>query len=483
MYQRCGQRRPDAVNCAYSSARSHRPSSRSSPRPARRHPPPASPAAPASPGAEPDRHRHASAAAGDAWLIVESRRTSRRSASSSTARSRSSTELPVGVPDDTWGHVLTATPGDDTTVIHNLVVQPGFGGSTQDDRRPLAPPDGRPRSDPARPARRTARPSCSSRPTPSTAPREPTGRSAASRSSTLGLALDYAPRIIELPGAFDFDALSPDGKLLYVAEQVPGPLEGRYQVRAVETATGAMRDAIIVDKRNIDEQMAGWPIDQARRADGMVMTLYRGAEYPFVHALSSVEAWAVCIDLPTRGFDDVDAGDDWGIVSLGQGKSDLAINATPRHRRRDPSDRPDHRGGRSTSSRPRRRHSRWPSSAMASSGRPVDASSPHPTGRASTRPARAASSGSARATSVSSMRYLTGTAIDGLAVTPDGTTLFALTQTGGRIAEARCHDRRARGLGRRTGLRPACSGRALVLTGRSHSARSHRVLRNRAISV
>ncbi len=32
------------------------------------------------------------------------------------------------------------------------------------------------------------------------------------------------------------------------------------------------------------------------------------------------------------------------------------------------------------------------------------------------------------------MRYLTGTAIDGLTITPDGTTLFALTQTGGRIA-------------------------------------------------
>ena len=46
------------------------------------------------------------------------------------------------------------------------------------------------------------------------------------------------------PGVFDFDALSPDGSILYVAEHVPGPLAGRYQVRAVDTATGRMREAI-----------------------------------------------------------------------------------------------------------------------------------------------------------------------------------------------------------------------------------------------
>ena len=31
-------------------------------------------------------------------------------------------------------------------------------------------------------------------------------------------------------------------------------------------------------------------------------------------------------------------------------------------------------------------------------------------------------------------RYLEGTAVDGLALTPDGATLFALTRTSGRIA-------------------------------------------------
>ena len=108
--------------------------------------------------------------------------------------------------------------------------------------------------------------------------------------------------------------MSPDGSILYVAEHVPGPLAGRYQVRAVDTATGKMRDAIIVDKRNVDEEMAGWPVDQEARPDGVVLTLYRGAEHPFVHALQSIEAWAVCIDLPTRGMENAQASTDWGVV-------------------------------------------------------------------------------------------------------------------------------------------------------------------------
>ena len=166
------------------------------------------------------------------------------------------------------------------------------------------------------------------------------------------------PRIVELPGVFDFDTLSPDGSILYVAEHVPGPLAGRYQVRAIDTATGMMRDAIIVDKRNVDEVMAGWPIDQEARADGVVLTLYRGAEYPFVHALQSAEAWAVCIDLPTRGMDDAGAAADWGVVTTPDGRSSLAVNATLGHHRRHRTgpDRPSDRGLRTV--RAARHHAR-----------------------------------------------------------------------------------------------------------------------------
>ena len=149
-----------------------------------------------------------------------------------------------------------------------------------------------------------------------------------SRFAVLERSLRSEARIVELPGLFDYDALSPDGSILYVAEHVPGPLAGRYQVRAVDTATGVMRHEIIVDKRNIDEEMAGWPVDQELRTDGVVLTLYRGVEHPFIHALHSPEAWAVCIDLPTRGMDDAAATADWGVVATPDRRLTLAVNAT-----------------------------------------------------------------------------------------------------------------------------------------------------------
>ena len=74
--------------------------------------------------------------------------------------------------------------------------------------------------------------------------------------------------------------------------------------------------------------MAGWPIAQAQRPDGMVFTLYHGAEHPFIHALSSVDAWALCIDLPATGADDPAAAADWGLTATADGTSIVAANAT-----------------------------------------------------------------------------------------------------------------------------------------------------------
>jgi hypothetical protein len=389
------------------------------------------PSAAPSPTASPSPSVTATASAGDAWLIVS------RAGDPALRVILDSTleddyELPVGVPDATWGQILTATPGERTTRIQNLVVQPGFGGSSQEI------------------SGRWALPTIGLDPVP-------VGVSADRRTIVLveadaaygaagadravsrfavvdgRLGLGHEPRIIELQGAFDFDALSPDGKLLYVAQQVPGPLEGRYRVRVVDTATGTLRPDVIVDKRNVDEEMAGHPIDQERRADGLVMTLYRGAEYPFVHALSSVEAWAVCIDLPTRGFDDEDAADDWGIVSLGKGRSDIAINGSL---------------GLAVEIHPSELSIRRSVDFEPSAAAPVRlAKFGHidlgPAGRRVIAAADGASVFAAGEGGVVRIgaakldvqqRYLPATAVDSLALTPDGRTLFALTATGGRIA-------------------------------------------------
>jgi hypothetical protein len=114
---------------------------------------------------------------------------------------------------------------------------------------------------------------------------------------------------------------------LYVVEHLPAPPEGHYQVRAVDTASGTLREGVVVDKREVDEAMAGYPIAQLRQADGMVFTLYRGAEHPFIHALSSVDGWALCIDLPATGADDDAAALDWGLTASAGGTI-YAVNAT-----------------------------------------------------------------------------------------------------------------------------------------------------------
>jgi DNA-binding beta-propeller fold protein YncE len=89
-----------------------------------------------------------------------------------------------------------------------------------------------------------------------------------------------------------------------------------------------MRDAVIVDKRNLDESMGGWPITQARHDNGVVFTLYRGAAHPFIHALHTNEAWAICLDLPEIGADDAQAAADWGLAISTDGRAVYAVNAT-----------------------------------------------------------------------------------------------------------------------------------------------------------
>ena len=228
--------------------------------------------------------------------------------------------------------MLAATITGSQTMVQDLAVQPGFGG-------PVEMIEGGWRL-----------PRIGSDPTP-------VGTSADGRTAVLvenGAATDTAPapsrfailhvpfvagwpatepRIVELPGAFEYDALSPDGATLYVVEHLAGPPAGHYQVRAVDVATGRLRPEVVVDKTGGDEAMAGYPIAQLRRADGMVFTLYQGNEHPFIHALGSADNWALCIDLPTSSVTPASTNPDpsardWGMASLPDGESLLAVNAT-----------------------------------------------------------------------------------------------------------------------------------------------------------
>lgn len=254
-----------------------------------------------------------------------------------------------------------------------------------------------------------------------------------SRFAILPRTLDTKPRIVELPGAFEFDALSPDGSLLYVVEHLPGPPAGHYQVRTVETATGRLRPEVIVDKTDVSEEMAGWPVAQARRSDGLVLTLYRGAEHPFIHALNSIDSWAICLDLPATGAEDADAALDWGMAAKLNGDL-LAINATLGLAVEvDPLDFAIRRS--------------VPFEPSAARGIVLAKFGHQPTGPVGRRVV-AAPDGSAfyaagpggivrldpKSLGVTS-RFLEGSSVESMAVTPDGGTIYALMAAGGRIVK------------------------------------------------
>jgi hypothetical protein len=260
----------------------------------------------------------------DAWLLVGKAKEPGLHLIQATT-GQAMLDLPAGAVAATdWGREIVATPAGPTTTVRDLVIEPGLGGPQLviDGawRLPTIGYDPTPvglSADGATVALVEASPAAAS-----------AGR-AVSRFAVLHVVpLEGPAKIIELPGSFDFDAISPDGSILYVVEHLAGEPEGRYQVRAVDVATGVMRDAVIADKRNINEAMAGWPIAQIRRPDGLVMTLYRGAEHPFIHALNSAEAWAVCIDLPDARADDAKAALDWGLAEGPDGSSVFAVNAT-----------------------------------------------------------------------------------------------------------------------------------------------------------
>ena len=123
---------------------------------------------------------------------------------------------------------------------------------------------------------------------------------------SLFLVLSTAPlqlrHTITLRGDFGFDALSPDGRTLFLIQR-RSSVDARYSVRAFDLRTLRLLPDTIVDKTEPDGTMRGFPVARAQSAGGTwVYTLYRrvGAE-PFVHALNTRGRYAVCVDLVWRG--------------------------------------------------------------------------------------------------------------------------------------------------------------------------------------
>lgn len=111
-------------------------------------------------------------------------------------------------------------------------------------------------------------------------------------------------RVISLRGSWSFDALSPNGASVYLVEYVPG--DGRYRVRRYDLEQGRLLREAVVDPRRGGRSMAGEPVTRLDGPGGVwAYTLYRRpGGMPFIHALNTRTARALCIDLPWENAQD-----------------------------------------------------------------------------------------------------------------------------------------------------------------------------------
>lgn len=135
-----------------------------------------------------------------------------------------------------------------------------------------------------------------------------------------------------LPGLWAFDAVSPDGSTIYAVNYLSADTPDRYEVRAIDAASGRLLPGPIVDKSNPAEEMRGMPLSRATGTDGRwAYTLYGKPDGTgFIHALDTVQRSAVCIDLPWRGVQEalwaVRMQVDGGTLTLTQpGRGRLAV--------------------------------------------------------------------------------------------------------------------------------------------------------------
>jgi hypothetical protein len=157
----------------------------------------------------------------------------------------------------------------------------------------------------------------------------PNGPPSASHFLVINASLSAAPEEVDLKGYFAFDAISNDGSRLYLIEYISST---SYHVRYYEVGARQMYPNVIVDKFNPTESMNGLKLSGVPSTDGgYLYSVYaRESGTPFIHALDlSGTPIAFCIDLPGSGFSSVDYGTafHWSLAMSADGSHLYAANA------------------------------------------------------------------------------------------------------------------------------------------------------------
>jgi hypothetical protein len=139
-------------------------------------------------------------------------------------------------------------------------------------------------------------------------------------------ALTESFKTIRVAGDFLFDALSNDGKSLYLIQKMTDA--NHYRVRLYDVAAGYLQPQAVADKRDPSEPMNGIRGDSvADPAGNYVYTVYARNAGPFIHALPLDQPIAWCIDLPpSTHANDIERQFHWALA-LGKGRI-YAVNAS-----------------------------------------------------------------------------------------------------------------------------------------------------------
>jgi hypothetical protein len=150
--------------------------------------------------------------------------------------------------------------------------------------------------------------------------------------------------VFTLRGDFSFDALSPNGRLLYLVEYLSPDDPSRYLVRLYDLTAHRLLPGPIIDPREVGDVMRGTPVTRSYSPDGrFAYTLYDGAgKHPFIHALDTVEKSARCIDLHGlmgfQRFQDLklDVSPEGGTIAVALGGEPVALVDTQTNEVTDP---------------------------------------------------------------------------------------------------------------------------------------------------
>jgi len=129
------------------------------------------------------------------------------------------------------------------------------------------------------------------------------------RRATTFAVMSVRPRLglrdtVRLRGDFSYDALSPDGRSLFLINYLSPKDPTKYRVRVYDLARHRLDPRAIVDPREAPDEMNGLPLTRVGSPDGRwAYTLYDSlGAHPFIHALDTVARRAVCIDLDGAAF-------------------------------------------------------------------------------------------------------------------------------------------------------------------------------------